>query len=177
MILDEVQTGMGRTGKFLAHEHTDIKPDIVTLAKALGNGFPVGAMLATKKVAAAFVPGSHASTFGGNFLAMAAACATVETLLGEGVLENCRAMGGYFLEKLAGLMGKYHSIKAVRGRGLMVAMELQGPGEEIVRLCMEKGLLINCTNGNVLRFVPPLIINAGDIDQAVGILDEVLKEI
>ena len=177
MILDEVQTGMGRTGRFFAYEQTGIKPDILTMAKALGNGFPVGAMLTTDKVAAAFVPGSHASTFGGNPLAMAAACAVVETLLQEGILENCRAMGAYFLDQLAGLIRKYSAIKAIRGRGLMVAMELHGPGEEIVLKCLKKGLLINCTNGNILRFVPPLIISAGDIDQAVGILDEVMREI
>jgi acetylornithine/N-succinyldiaminopimelate aminotransferase len=177
MILDEVQTGMGRTGRFFAYEHTDIKPDILTLAKALGNGFPVGAMLATDKVASAFVPGSHASTFGGNFLAMSAGCAAVETLLRDGILENCLVMGGYFLNQLAGLMKKHTAIKAIRGRGLMVAMELQGPGEKIVLQCLEKGLLINCTNGNVLRFVPPLTISAGDIDRAVGILDEVMRDI
>ena len=177
MILDEVQTGMGRTGRFFAYEQTGIKPDILTLAKALGNGFPVGAMLTTDKVAAAFVPGSHASTFGGNPLAMAASCAVVETLLQEGILENCRAMGAYFLDQLAGLIRKYSAIKAIRGRGLMVAIELHGPGEEIVLKCLKKGLLINCTNGNILRFVPPLIISAGDIDQAVGILDEVMREI
>jgi acetylornithine/N-succinyldiaminopimelate aminotransferase len=177
MILDEVQTGMGRTGHFFAYEQTGVKPDILTLAKALGNGFPVGAMLTTDKVAAAFVPGSHASTFGGNPLAMAAACAAVETLLQEGILENCRAMGAYFLDQLAGLMGKHSAIKAIRGRGLMVAMELHGPGDEIVLKCLKKGLLINCTNGNILRFVPPLIISADDIDQAVQILDEVMREI
>lgn len=175
MILDEVQTGMGRTGRFFAYERAGVKPDILTMAKALGNGFPVGAMLATEKIAAAFVPGSHASTFGGNFLAMAAACAAVEALLGEGILENTVAMGSYFLDKLTGLMGKHGAIKTVRGRGLMVAMELLGAGDEIVQQCLKKGLLINCTNGNVLRFVPPLIINKQDIDQAVGILDEVLQ--
>jgi acetylornithine/N-succinyldiaminopimelate aminotransferase len=175
MILDEVQTGMGRTGTFFAYEQAGMKPDILTLAKALGNGFPVGAMLATEKVASAFVPGSHASTFGGNFLAMAASCAAVETLLHEGILENCRVMGTYFLDQLAGLMKKHAAIKAIRGRGLMVAMELAGPGDEIVRLCLERGLLINCTNGNIIRFVPPLIISSQDIDRAVEILDEVMR--
>jgi len=177
MILDEVQVGMGRTGRFCAHEHTDIKPDILTLAKALGNGFPVGAMLATERVSKAFVPGSHASTFGGNPLAMAAACAAVETLLQEDILAHCRAMGDYFLERLAWLMREHGMVKAVRGKGLMLAMELHDSGEKIVLKCLEKGLLINCTNGNVLRFLPPLIISAGDIDQAVSILDEVLREI
>jgi acetylornithine/succinyldiaminopimelate/putrescine aminotransferase len=168
---------MGRTGQFFAYEQTGVKPDILTMAKALGNGFPVGAMLTTDKVAAAFVPGSHASTFGGNPLAMAAACAAVETLLLEGVLDNCHAMGAYFLDHLAGLMRKYSAIKAIRGRGLMLAMELHGPGEKIVLKCLEKGLLINCTNVNILRFVPPLVISAGDIDQAVQILDEVMREL
>ena len=177
MILDEVQTGMGRTGRLFAYEHAGVKPDILTLAKALGNGFPVGAMLATERVASAFVPGSHASTFGGNFLAMAAGYAAVETLLQEGFLENCRTMGSYFLNQLAGLMNKHTAIKAIRGKGLMVAMELHGPGEKIVMQCLTKGLLINCTNGNILRFVPPLIISAGDIDRAVGTLDEVMREI
>jgi len=176
MILDEVQTGMGRTGTLFAYENTGIKPDILTLAKALGNGFPVGAMLATQEVAQAFVPGSHASTFGGNPLAMAAAIATVETILNNGVLENCLEMGGYFLGLLAGLMNRHGIIKAIRGRGLMLAMELTINGEEIVGRCLKKGLLINCTNGNILRFVPPLIIGAADIDQAVQILDEVISE-
>ena len=176
MILDEVQTGMGRTGALFAYESSGIQPDILTLAKALGNGFPVGAMLATEKVAAAFVPGSHASTFGGNPLAMAAAYATAQTILTDGVLENCRQMGDYFLGLLAGLMKKHGIIKAVRGRGLMLAMELTINGEDIVGRCLKKGLLINCTNGNIIRFVPPLIIGAADIDRAVQILDEVISE-
>jgi len=177
MILDEVQVGMGRTGRVFAYEHTTVKPDILTLAKALGNGFPVGAMLATEKVSQAFVPGSHASTFGGNPLAMAAAYAAMETLLQQNILENCRSMGDYFLSKLSGLLNKYGTIKAVRGRGLILAMELHVPGDEIVLKCLQKGLLINCTNGNILRFVPPLIISADDIDRAVGILDEVMGEL
>lgn len=176
MILDEVQVGIGRTGSLFAYEHSGVRPDILTLAKALGNGFPVGAMLATEKVAKAFGHGSHASTFGGSPLAMAAACATLDTIINEGILDNCRVMGGYLLEQLAGLMKKHPTIKAVRGRGLMVAMELQTAADEIVIKCLHKGLLINCTSMNVLRFVPPLIISSGDIDKAVGILDEVISK-
>jgi acetylornithine/succinyldiaminopimelate/putrescine aminotransferase len=131
-------------------------------------------MLAKEKIASAFVPGSHASTFGGNPLAMAAAYAAVETLLSDGILENCRKMGQYFLEKLARLKEKYPVIKEIRGRGLMLAMELHIAGDEIVLRCMKKGLLINCTNGNILRFVPSLIIGADDIDRATEILDEAM---
>lgn len=176
LILDEVQTGMGRTGELFAYESSGIKPDILTMAKALGNGFPVGAMLATEKVASAFVPGSHASTFGGNPLAMAAACATLETLLHDGILDNCRKMGLYFIEKLERLKVKHNAIKTVRGRGLITALELHTAGDEIVLRCLNKGLLINCTNGNILRFIPPLIITAEDIDKAVEMLDEAMDE-
>ena len=121
LIVDEVQTGIGRTGKLFAYEHSGIKPDIMTLAKALGNGFPVGAMLATDKIAKAFAPGNHASTFGGNPLAMAAAKATLKTILQEGVLENCRKVGDYFLSQLKKLQQKHKIINEVRGKGLMLA--------------------------------------------------------
>ena len=175
LILDEVQTGMGRTGNLFAYEASGVKPDIMTLAKALGNGFPVGAMLATDKVAASFTPGSHASTFGGNPLAMAAGISVMEELLHRGVLDNCRKMGAYFLEKLDELKKEHAFIKEVRGRGLMLGMELSIEGTDIVNGCMNKGLLMNCTCGNVLRFVPPMIITKGDIDRAVDILDEVMR--
>lgn len=175
LILDEVQTGMGRTGDLFAYEASDVKPDIMTLAKALGNGFPVGSMLATDKVAASFTPGSHASTFGGNPLAMAAGISVMEALLHGGVLDNCREMGNYFRDKLNGLKADYAFIKEVRGRGLILGMELSIEGADIVNGCMNKGLLLNCTCGNVLRFVPPLIITKGDIDHAVDILDEVMR--
>ena len=176
MIADEVQTGIGRTGMLFACEQTEVVPDMITLAKALGNGFPIGALLAKEKIAAAFVPGSHGSTFGGNPLACAAALATLETILGEGILENCRKVGAYFLSRLGGLKEKHPKIREVRGQGLILAIELTVPGGEFVDKCMEKGLLINCTNGNVLRFVPPLILTRQDVDRAVGILDGVLEE-
>ncbi len=177
MILDEVQVGMGRTGTFFAYEDSGIKPDILTMAKALGNGFPVGAMLAADEVATAFTPGTHASTFGGNPLAMAAALATAETMIDEGVLENCRAIGAYFLARLAELKSAYGFVREIRGKGLILAVELDVPGDGIVRGCMERGLLINCTNGNILRFVPPLIIGRADVDRAAAIIDEVMKGI
>jgi len=176
MIADEVQTGIGRTGMLFACEQTEVVPDMITLAKALGNGFPIGALLAKEKIAAAFVPGSHGSTFGGNPLACAAALATLETILGEGILENCRKVGAYFLSRLGGLKEKHPRIREVRGQGLILAIELTVAGAEFVDKCMEKGLLINCTNGNVLRFVPPLILTRQDVDKAVSILDGALEE-
>ncbi|MFZ2418725.1 MAG: acetylornithine transaminase [Smithellaceae bacterium] len=175
MIVDEVQTGMGRTGKLFAYEHSDIQPDIMTLAKALGNGFPVGAMLATNQVAGAFAPGNHASTFGGNLLAMAAAKATLKTMLDEGVPDHCQKMGGYFLARLQDLKEKHAIISNVRGRGLMLACALTIEGADIVKACQERGLLINCTGGKTLRFVPPLIITEKDVDEAVSILDQVME--
>ncbi len=176
MILDEVQVGMGRTGTLFAYEQSGIKPDILTLAKSLGNGFPIGATLATERVAQAFTPGTHASTFGGNPLAATAACATLGTILEEGLLEKCRARGANFLQGLDSLKAKHGIIKAVRGRGLMLAMELTIPGETIVTRCLQKGLLINCTNGNVLRFLPPFTIDDGEIEAAIAIIDEVMSE-
>jgi predicted acetylornithine/succinylornithine family transaminase len=176
LILDEVQTGMGRTGKLFAYEHYGIKPDIMTLAKGLGGGAPIGAMLATEKTASAFQPGSHASTFGGNPLVCAAAIATLETILEDGfVLEHCSRMGKYFIEKLHALKDDYpEKIVDIRGKGLIVAMELTMDGTPIVKMCLEKGVLINCTAGNVLRFTPPLIVEEKDIDRLVDILEEVL---
>jgi len=179
LILDEVQTGMGRTGKLFAYEYFDIKPDIMTIAKGLGGGVPIGAMLATDKVANAFQPGNHASTFGGNPLVCAAAVATIETLLEDGfLLDQCNRMGSYFIEKLEGLRTKFpRLIKDIRGKGLLLGMELTQPGDLIVKACLEKGVLINCTTGNVLRFIPPLIVHRKEIDQLVDILNGVLSKI
>jgi acetylornithine/N-succinyldiaminopimelate aminotransferase len=176
LIVDEVQTGIGRTGKLFAYEHSGIKPDIMTLAKALGNGFPVGAMMATDKIAQAFTPGNHASTFGGNPLAMAAAQATLKTILQEGVLENCQKVGDYFLSQLKKLQQKHKIINEVRGKGLMLAVALSIEAGDIVNKCLQKGLLINSTGGKTLRFVPPLMITCQDVDQAINILDEVMED-
>ena len=175
MILDEVQVGMGRTGKLFAHEHYGIKPDIMTLAKALGNGFPVGAMLALDHIAGAFVPGTHATTFGGNPLAMAAALSVMDTMIHHGIIDNCARVGEYFLEKLEGMRKQYPVIKEVRGKGLIIGVELTVEGSSVVSKCMQKGLLINCTGGNILRFVPPLIIDESDVDIAVDILTDVVR--
>ncbi len=176
MIIDEVQTGIGRTGTLFACEQEEVVPDMITLAKALGNGFPIGALLAAKEIAAVFVPGSHGSTFGGNPLATAAGIATLETILDEGILDNCRRVGAYFLDRLGELKDKNPRISVVRGRGLILAIELTVPGADFVLECIKRRLLINCTGGNVLRFVPPLILTKNDVDKAIGILSEVLEE-
>ena len=176
MILDEVQVGMGRTGNLFAYEDSGIRPDIMTLAKAMGNGFPVGAMLTTDRVAAAFQPGNHASTFGGTPLAMAACIAVFEAMQAEGVLANCRRVGAYFLERLQSWSASCPVVKEVRGKGLILGIELTTEGAEIVTQCREKGLLIITSGaGNVLRFVPPLIITEKDVDQALDVLAEVFK--
>ncbi|MEG6523366.1 acetylornithine transaminase [Desulfotomaculum sp. 1211_IL3151] len=174
LIFDEVQTGLGRAGKFLAYQHYGVEPDIITLAKSLGGGFPIGAMLAKDHVAKAFQPGDHASTFGGNPLASSAALAAMETLLQGGVLENAQVVGEYFKDKLTELIGQFSFVKEVRGMGLILGLELTIEGKDIVARCLEQGLLINCTNVNVLRFLPPLIINRDEVDQALEILKKAM---
>ncbi|MDA8105183.1 MAG: acetylornithine transaminase [Nitrospiraceae bacterium] len=179
LILDEVQTGIGRTGKFFAYEHSGITPDIITLAKGLGGGVPIGAMLATGNVAAGFEPGTHASTFGGNPLVCAAAVATMEVILEDGfVLDQCRRMGIYFQKRLEDLKKEFPSIVAdIRGMGLMIGMELTRDGGPIVKSCMDKGLLINCTAGNVLRFIPPLIVTEKEIDHLIDVLEQIFDHV
>ena len=176
LILDEVQVGMGRTGSLFAYEQEGIIPDIITMAKAMGNGFPLGATLAGEKVAAAFEPGSHASTFGGNPLGMAAARATLEILLSEGIIQECRNKGSYLMARMQELQTRHKLIKEVRGRGLLVGVELNREAAVIIARAMKRGLLIASAGPNVLRFVPPLIATKQDIDQATAILDEVFKE-
>jgi acetylornithine aminotransferase len=174
LIFDEVQTGMGRTGKLFAHEHFGVTPDIMTLAKALGNGLPMGAMLATEKAAAAFVPGAHASTFGGTPLVSAVALEVLKVLTETGILEHVGPKGDYLVNKLRGLKKKHPVITDVRGLGLLVGVELAAPGGPIVSACMEKGFLINCIQDKVLRLAPPLIIETEQIDALVECLDGVL---
>jgi len=173
LIYDEIQVGMGRTGTLFAYEHDQAPPDIMTLAKSLANGVPIGATIATEQVADAFTPGSHASTFGGNPLATRVGCAVVDTIVEDGVLDHCRRMGHYFMEGLRTLKDQYSFIKDVRGKGLLIGVELGIPGKEIVEECMKRGLLVNCTMDTVLRFVPPLIIAPEHIDRALEILNEV----
>lgn len=176
LIYDEVQTGMGRTGRLFAYEHYGAPPDIMTLAKALGGGIPIGAMVTTDKVAQGFSAGDHASTFGGNPLAARAACEVFDVLLGEGVLENCQRMGEYLMEGLEALKGKYPSVVDVRGKGLLVGMELKGRAKEVALSCLKRGVLINNIGDRVLRFAPPLIVGKEEIDRLCEVLEEVLSQ-
>lgn len=176
LIFDEVQTGMGRTGPLFAYEHSGVTPDIMTLAKGLGTGVPIGAMLATERVAASFTVGAHASTFGGNALTCAAAVAVMRTMLEEGVLANCRAEGEHLRARLRALGQKCPRIKDVRGGGLLVGVEIDGPGAAVVDACRAAGLLINCTVEKVLRLSPPLIVSRDEVDRAVDIVGRVLQQ-
>ena len=173
LIFDEVQTGMGRTGTLFGYEHFAIKPDIMTLAKALGGGLPLGAMLAREEIATSFGPGSHASTFGGNPVACSAGLVVMQTLLG-GALKNCLQMGQYFVKGLEALQKRFSFIREVRGKGLMIGMELEIEGSKVADSCMQEGLLLNCTAYKVLRFVPPLTIKRNEIDRGLDILEKVL---
>ena len=174
LIFDEVQVGCGRTGTLWAYEQDEVIPDVMTLAKALAGGPPIGALLTTEGLAASLGPGTHGSTFGGNPLVCAAALAAMQTINEKTLLDNCRAMGAYLTEQLEQLKGKYSFIKEIRGLGLIIGVELAIQGGPLVIKAMERGLLMNCTVGNVLRFVPPLIVNRAEIDEAMTILDEVL---
>ena len=176
LIFDEVTTGMGRTGKWFAYQHYDVRPDMITMAKALGGGTAIGAMMASSEVAASLVPGRHATTFGGNALVCAAAVATIEAIEEENLLENAVKLGRYTMDKLEQLKQKHSIIDGVRGVGLMIGVQLTGPGAGIVDKCLENGLRINCTQGTVLRFMPPMIATESQIDQAIEILDNVLSE-
>ena len=177
LILDEVQTGIGRTGKLFAHEHFGVVPDIMTLAKGLGGGGPIGAMLAAEEVAEAFTPGTHGSTFGGNPLMTATALAAVSAILEEGLLERTEEMGAYLIGRLDALKEKFDFIDEVRGIGLMIGMSLTVPAGDIVKKGHERGVLLNVTHEKVLRFVPPLIVGKKEIDEMMGILEGILEEI
>ena len=174
LILDEIQTGMGRTGRLFAHEHSGIVPDIMTLAKALGNGLPIGAMLAREKAAQAFDTGAHATTFGGTPLITAGALAVVKTIAQEGLVDQAAQTGAYFKTQLEALRQRHAVISAVRGRGLLLGLKLTREGAPIVAECLERGLVINCVQGDVLRFAPPLIIGKHEIDALIQCLDEIL---
>jgi len=171
MILDEVQTGFGRTGKWFAREHSGTTPDIMTTAKAMGGGFPMGAMLAKEEVAANFVRGDHASTFGGSALACAAALANIEVIKNEKLVKRSQDMGNYLVNELKGLNKDY--VLEIRGKGLMVGMELSIKCEDIVAKARDSGVLLNCTSESVLRFVPPLTITEKQIDTVVSVLNEI----
>ncbi|PLX85009.1 MAG: acetylornithine transaminase [Desulfuromonas sp.] len=177
LIFDEVQVGCGRTGTLWAYQQQGIVPNLMTLAKALAGGPPIGALLATEQLASSLGPGTHGSTFGGNPLMCTAALAAMRTLTEGGVLDNCVAMGDYLRQRLLQFKDKYSFVREVRGQGLILGMELDIDGGEIVVAAMEQGLLINCTAGKVLRFVPPLIVSQEEIDQAIDILDRVLATV
>ncbi|HPS54011.1 MAG TPA: aspartate aminotransferase family protein [Sedimentisphaerales bacterium] len=176
MILDEVQTGIGRTGKWFGYQHSNVVPDIITMAKTLGGGIAIGAMMANEEISKAFVPGKHASTFGGNSLACAAAIATIEAIEEEGMIENACKVGEYTQNKLRQLKDKFPVIDHVRGIGMMIGVQLTKSGAGIVAKCLEKGLRINCTHDTVIRFMPPMTATKGHIDKAIEILESVLSE-
>lgn len=176
MILDEVQTGMGRTGRWFGYQHYDVTPDIITLAKALGGGVAIGAMMARPEIATSLVPGTHASTFGGNSLACAAGIAVIEAIEEDKLLDNVNSTGAYTREKLEGLKEKFPIIDHVRGKGLMLGLQLNMPGADIVSRCLDKGLRVNCTQETVLRMMPSMTVTRDEIDSAIAILEGVLGE-
>ncbi|WP_366923219.1 acetylornithine transaminase [Metallumcola ferriviriculae] len=175
LIFDEVQCGIGRTGKWFAFQQSGVMPDILSLAKALGGGTAIGAMLAGEKVASGFQPGDHASTFGGNPLACAAAVAAMTAMAEEKVVGNAAEIGDYFREKLSALIDRYDFVTEVRGSGLMLGLQLTKPGAAIVEYCLRAGLLINCVAGDTLRFLPPLNITTVEVDEAMSILERALE--
>jgi acetylornithine/N-succinyldiaminopimelate aminotransferase len=176
LIFDEIQTGMGRTGRLFAYEHFGVEPDVMTLAKALANGLPIGAMLAKEQVASAFGPGAHASTFGGTPIVTAAALEVCKSLVQGSVIEQGRETAEYFRQKLLGLKERHDAIVDVRGLGMLLGMRLKFNAESMVTQCMQRGFFINCIQENILRFVPPLIIKKEEIDALIECLDELLRE-
>jgi acetylornithine/N-succinyldiaminopimelate aminotransferase len=181
LILDEIQTGMGRTGTLFAYEDSGIEPDVMVLAKGLAGGFPMGALVVGKKAADVFTPGDHASTFGGNPFVSAAAAAVITTTLEEGILDNCKKVGEYFIEQLKGLQKKFDFIKEVRGKGLMIGMELDLKTVKDAKLIIDEmrleKILINLVQNRILRFTPPLIISKYHVDEVITSLDDVFSKI
>ena len=176
LIFDEIQTGLGRTGKLFGYRHFDVEPDIFTLAKALGGGVPIGAVCAKQQAAAAFEPGDHGTTFGGNPFACTAALAVIDTLLHDGLIENAANMGEYFKGRLLELKNKYAVIKEVRGKGLMIGMEFADEvSKDIAEKLLHQGFLVGSIGTSILRFLPPLIVTKGDIDKMIRALDEILE--
>jgi acetylornithine/N-succinyldiaminopimelate aminotransferase len=176
LMLDEVQCGIGRSGKWFAFQHSNIAPDVITLAKGLGSGMPIGACLAKGVAAGVFKPGNHASTFGGNPLACAAALTTLEVIEEEQLLENAMVVGDYMRTMLKAELAGVPEIKEIRGQGLMIGIELSKPCVDLVRHALEKGLLINVTSDKVVRLLPPLVIKRADAEQVVNTLSGILKE-
>lgn len=175
LVYDEVQCGLGRTGRLFAHEHAGVAPDVMALAKALAGGLPMGALLATEEAAGGFVPGAHASTFGGGPVIAAAALASLKILGDPDFLAAVRAKGDYVREKLQALKNRLPLVEEIRGVGLMWGLQLGRDGTPVVAACREQGLLLNCTQGNVIRLLPPLVVEKGDLDQGLAILTQVLE--
>jgi predicted acetylornithine/succinylornithine family transaminase len=175
LIFDEVQTGMGRTGTLFAHEQHDVTPDVMTLAKALGGGIPIGAMCATERVAGALVPGTHASTFGGNPLAAACACAVMDVLIEEGVLDHGRRMGSYLGEQLEKLAARHTGrVVEVRGVGLLRAVELRSPAAPVVEQCRQNGVLVITAGEKIVRLAPPLVVEQSELQEGLDVLDKAI---
>ncbi len=176
LMLDEIQTGMGRTGRWFAHQHGEALPDVMTLAKALGNGVPIGACLARGRAAEALAPGSHGSTFGGNPLACSAALAVLETMAEQGLVEGARDKGEKLLERLGQALRGLNCVREVRGKGLMIGIELDRSCTELVGRALDRHLLINVTADRVIRLLPPLIIDDQEIDTIVATLRDLISE-
>jgi acetylornithine/N-succinyldiaminopimelate aminotransferase len=176
LIFDEVQTGCGRLGEWFGYQLYNVTPDIMTLAKALGGGVAIGAMMAKPEVAKFLIPGTHASTFGGNPLACAAAIATLETIEDEDLLTHVRDIGESTMAHMEGLRAKFDCIKDVRGRGVMLGMELAIPGNGIVRRCMEKGVLLNCTHDTIIRMLPAMTVTWDEMQKGLAVLEESMAE-
>jgi acetylornithine/succinyldiaminopimelate/putrescine aminotransferase len=176
LILDEVQTGIGRTGAMFAFQRYGVRPDVVTLAKGLGGGVPVGAVLARDEIAKYFQPGDHGTTFGGNPLSSAAVCAVLETIASDGLVANAAVVGERLMRGLERLAGEHDVIEHVRGVALLVACDLRVEAGPVVEACMRRGLLVNAVRPRTLRFAPPLVVREAEVDQALAILDEVLEE-
>lgn len=176
LIFDEVQVGLGRTGTLFAYQGEGVEPDIMSLAKSLAGGVAIGAMVAREEVIKSFVPGTHAATFGGNPLACAAGVAAFKELAREETLYHCREMGQYFMDRLAGLKKKLDVIRTIRGRGLIIAMDLSIPARDVVLKCMERGILLNNVKEQTLRFLPALIVQRTEIDTVCDVLSEVLSQ-
>jgi acetylornithine/N-succinyldiaminopimelate aminotransferase len=171
LILDEIQTGFGRTGKWFCKDHEGVEPDIMTLAKAMGAGFPIGAMLAREGIE--FEVSEHGSTFGGNPLACATALAVIKVIEAEKLVARSKELGEYFMGAVG--IGSNPLVKELRGKGLMIAIELTKPCADIVADALERGILINCTSNNVIRLVPPLVISKEELDEVISVLREIIK--
>ena len=175
LILDEVQTGMGRTGKLFGYQHSGIKPDIITLAKALGGGIPIGAMVARSEIASVLTPGTHGSTFGGNPVACAAALAVFDALEHYGLIENAAKVGQYLITRLREIAKECPDVREVRGRGMIIGIALRHPAKAVVDACFRERLIVNGTADTILRLLPPLILTREEADYGLAIIERALR--